>query len=165
MGADSWQQRVKNQTPIAASAKPVPAAGSAHGPCRITPKAPWHLRLRCPRHRGRNFLRFVAGGPLPTPTTAGRSCHTLYESKEGGAYQVKDPEKLIRIAKEWGVETEGKDIYDLAHEVAEMALLEYGKPFGTQRFLKRAPSTPRSCGMTPVSNPAPSTGKSPPPCT
>ena len=27
---------------------------------------------------------------------------------------VKDPEKLLRIAKEWGVETEGKDIYDLA---------------------------------------------------
>lgn len=38
-----------------------------------------------------------------------------------------------------GVETEGKDIYDLAHEMAELALLEYGKPFGTQRFLKRAP--------------------------
>ena len=51
-------------------------------------------------------------------------------------YQVKDPEKLIRIAKEWGVETEGKDIYDLAHEVAELALMEYGKPFGVQRWLK-----------------------------
>ena len=45
-------------------------------------------------------------------------------------YKVKDPEKLIRIAKEWGVETEGKDIYDLAHEMSELALLEYGKPFG-----------------------------------
>ena len=30
-------------------------------------------------------------------------------------------------------------IYDLAHEMSELALLEYGKPFGTQRFLKRAP--------------------------
>ncbi len=91
--------------------------------------------------------------------------HTLYQTKEGGNYQVKDPEKLIRIAKEWGVETEGKDIYDLAHEMAEIGLLEYGKPFGVQRFLKRAPSTPRSCGMKPASSPAPSTGKSPPRCT
>ena len=66
---------------------------------------------------------------------------TLYESSADGCYQVKDPEKLIRIAKEWGVETEGKDIYDLAHEVAEMGLWEYGKPFGTQRFLKRAPQS------------------------
>ena len=37
------------------------------------------------------------------------------------------------------METEGKDIYDLAHEMAEIGLLEYGKPFGVQRFLKRAP--------------------------
>jgi len=58
-----------------------------------------------------------------------------------GCYKVKDPDKLIRIAKEWGIETEGKDIYDLAHEVAETGLMEYGKPFGTQRFLKRAPES------------------------
>ena len=46
---------------------------------------------------------------------------TLGHAKEGGDYQVKDPEKLIRIAKEWGVETEGKDIYDLAHEMSDLA--------------------------------------------
>ena len=110
------------------------------GPCRITPKSPRGI-CGCDVHGivGRNFLRFVAGGSATHSDHGREICHTLYESKEGGAYQVKDPEKLIRIAKEWGVETEGKDIYDLAHEVAEMALLEYGKPFGTQRFLKRAP--------------------------
>ncbi len=63
----------------------------------------------------------------------------MYCTSPDGNYKVKDPEKLIRIAKEWGVETEGKDIYDLAHEIAEMAMLEYGKPFGHQRFTKRAP--------------------------
>ena len=45
-------------------------------------------------------------------------------AKEGGDYQVKDPEKLLRIAKEWGVETEGKDIYDLAHEMADLGLMK-----------------------------------------
>ena len=34
-----------------------------------------------------------------------------------------------------------KDIYDLAHEVALTGLNEYGKPFGTQKFLKRAPES------------------------
>ena len=87
----------------------------------------------------RNFLRFVAGGAATHSDHGREICHTLYQAKEGGNYQVKDPEKLLRIAKEWGVETEGKDIYDLAHEIAEMALMEYGKPFGVQRFLKRAP--------------------------
>ena len=32
-----------------------------------------------------------------------------------------------------------RDIYDLAHEMAELALLEYGKPHGVQRWLSRAP--------------------------
>ncbi len=68
-----------------------------------------------------------------------RSATHCMQLQPDGAYKVKDPEKLIRIAKEWGVETEGKDIYDLAHEMAETALMEYGKPFGVQRWLKRAP--------------------------
>ena len=66
---------------------------------------------------GRNFLKFTAGGAATHSDHGREICHTLYCAKDGGNYQVKDPEKLIRIAKEWGVETEGKDIYDLAHEM------------------------------------------------
>ena len=110
------------------------------GPCRITRKSPRGI-CGCDVHGivGRNFLRFTAGGSATHSDHGREICHTLYQAKEGGNYQVKDPEKLVRIAKEWGVETEGKDIYDLAHEIAELGLMEYGKPFGTQRFLKRAP--------------------------
>jgi len=141
VGADSWQQRVKNQTPHCGFGE----AGTccricSMGPCRITPKSPRGI-CGCDVHGivGRNFLRFTAGGSATHSDHGREIMHTLYQTKEGGNYQVKDPEKLIRIAKEWGIETEGKDIYDLAHEVAETGLLEYGKPFGTQRFLKRAP--------------------------
>ena len=110
------------------------------GSCRITPKSPRGI-CGCDVHGivGRNYLRFTAGGSATHSDHGRQICHTLYQTKEGGSYQVKDPEKLKRIAHEWGIETEGKDIYDLAHEVAEAGLLEYGKPFGVQRFLKRAP--------------------------
>lgn len=110
------------------------------GPCRITPKAPKGI-CGCDVHGivGRNYLKFTAGGSATHSDHGREICHTLYESAADGNYKVKDPEKLLRIAKEWGVETEGKDIYDLAHEIAEMGMMEYGKPFGTQRFLKRAP--------------------------
>ena len=141
VGADSWQQRVKNQTPHCGFGE----AGTccricSMGPCRITPKAPRGI-CGCDVHGivGRNYLRFTAGGSATHSDHGRQICHTLYQTKEGGAYQVKDPEKLKRIAKEWDIETEGKDIYTLAHEVAEVGLMEYGKPFGVQRFLKRAP--------------------------
>ena len=141
VGADSWQQRVKNQTPHCGFGE----AGTccricSMGPCRITPKAPRGI-CGCDVHGivGRNYLRFTAGGAATHSDHGRQICHTLYQAKEGGSYQVKDPEKLKKIAAEWGIETEGKDIYDLAHEVAETGLLEYGKPFGVQRYLKRAP--------------------------
>jgi carbon-monoxide dehydrogenase catalytic subunit len=64
--------------------------------------------------------------------------HVLLSSSRGGNYQVRDEEKLIRLAKEWGVPTDNRDIYDIAHEVAETGLEEFGKSHGTQRFIKRA---------------------------
>ena len=141
VGADAWQYRVANQTPHCKfGEKGICCRICAMGPCRITPKAPRGI-CGCDAHGivGRNFLKFTAGGAATHSDHGREICHTLYCAKPEGPYKVKDPEKLIRIAKEWGVETEGKDIYDLAHEVAYLGMSEYGKVFGTQNFLKRAP--------------------------
>ena len=141
VGADAWQLRVKNQTPHCKFGEQgVCCRICSMGPCRITPKAPRGI-CGCDVHGivARNYLKFTAGGSATHSDHGREICHTLYCSSPDGAYKVKDPEKLMKIAKEWGVETEGKDIYDLAHEVAVLGLEEYGKVFGTQRFLKRAP--------------------------
>ncbi len=141
VGADSWQQRVKNQTPHCGfGEKGTCCRICAMGPCRITPKSPRGI-CGCDVHGivARNFLRFSASGTATHSDHGREIMHTLHDASPDGFYQVKDPEKLIRIAKEWGVETEGKDIYDLAHEVAEVGLMEYGKPFGYQKFMSRLP--------------------------
>ncbi len=141
VGADAWQYRVANQTPHCKfGEKGICCRICSMGPCRITPKAPRGI-CGCDAHGivARNYLKFTAGGAATHSDHGREICHTLYCAKPEGPYKVKDPEKLIRIAKEWGVETEGKDIYDLAHEMAYLGMNEYGKVFGTQNFLKRAP--------------------------
>ena len=141
VGADAWQFRVKNQTPHCKFGEQgICCRICSMGPCRITPKAPRGI-CGCDAHGivGRNYLKFTAGGAATHSDHGREICHTLHVASADGCYKVKDPDKLIRIAHEWGVETEGKDIYDLAHEMAEIGLMEYGKPFGYQRFLDRMP--------------------------
>ena len=141
VGADAWQYRAAKQTPHCKFGEQgVCCRICSMGPCRITPKSPRGI-FGCDVHGivGRNYLKFTAGGAATHSDHGREICHTLYCAKPEGPYKVKDPEKLLRIAKEWGVETEGKDIYDLAHEMAYLGLSEYGKVFGTQNFLKRAP--------------------------
>ncbi len=141
VGADSWQMRVKNQTPHCKFGESGMCCRiCSMGPCRITPKAPRGI-CGCDVHGivGRNFLRFTSGGSATHSDHGREIAHTLHETSADGNYKVKDPEKLLRLAAEFGVETEGRDIYDIAHEVAETGLMEYGKPFGTLVFPKRAP--------------------------
>ena len=146
VGADSWQMRVKNQSPHCKFGEQgVCCRICAMGPCRITPKAPRGI-CGCDVHGivGRNYLKFTAGGAATHSDHGREICHTLHCAEEGGNYQVKDKEKLFRLAKEFGVETENRDIYDVAHEVAEAGLMEYGKPFGYQKFLDRMPESQKN---------------------
>ena len=141
VGADAWQLRVKNQTPHCKFGEQgICCRICSKGPCRIKPK-PHRGICGCDAHgnAGRNVLRCTAGGAATHSDHGREICRTLSHTAPDGNYKVKDPEKLLRIAKEWGVETEGKDIYDLAHEMSELAQMEYGKPHGVQRWLKRAP--------------------------
>ena len=79
VGADSWQMRVKNQTPHCKFGEQgVCCRICSMGPCRITPKAPRGI-CGCDVHGivGRNFLRFTAGGAATHSDHGREICITL----------------------------------------------------------------------------------------
>ncbi len=140
VGIDTWQDRVKLQTPHCK----IGEAGDccricSMGPCRITAKSPKGIcGATADTIAGRNYLRMAAGG-ASAHSDHGRECvWKLYDSSEDGYYHVTDATKLLKLAKEWNIETEGRDLYDVAHDVAEAGLNEYGKIKGYQRFTERA---------------------------
>jgi len=98
----------------------------------------------------RNFIRMVAGGAA-AHSDHGRCVAEVFMAvarKESEDYKIKDPVKLLAIAPHLGVatkvEVEGeekdRDLDEIALEVAEKALAEWGKAEGEVLYLKRAPA-------------------------
>jgi carbon-monoxide dehydrogenase catalytic subunit len=98
----------------------------------------------------RNFIRMIAGGAA-AHSDHGRCVAEVFLSaarKETDAYKIKDPNKLLQIAPWLGVditvevdgETQDRDIDEIALEVAEVAMNEWGKAEGELHYLKRAPA-------------------------
>lgn len=138
--AETWEDRKAKQSPQCQFGENgICCRICSMGPCRITKKADRGI-CGADAHAiaGRNYLRMVAGGSAAHSDHGREIAHVLHKASRDGSYQVRDEAKLLRLAEEWGVATEGRDIYDVAHEVAEIGLMEYGKPFGTLRFLERA---------------------------
>ena len=88
VGADSWQARVKNQTPHCKFGEEgICCRICTMGPCRITKKAPRGI-CGCDAHgiAGRNFLRFTAGGAATHSDHGREICHTLHTVSPDGNY-------------------------------------------------------------------------------
>jgi len=114
----------------------------AMGPCRISKKAPLGV---CGADEdtivARNFLRAVAAG-VSAHSDHGRTVAEVFiASAKGQAkdYKMKDTTKLYKLAEELGVKTKDRSVNEIAVDVGEIALAEFGKPVGTQLMARRAP--------------------------
>ncbi|MBI9074719.1 MAG: anaerobic carbon-monoxide dehydrogenase catalytic subunit [Desulfatibacillum sp.] len=98
----------------------------------------------------RNFIRMIASG-ASAHSDHGRGVAEVFLSaarKETDAYHIKDIQKLLQVAPHLDVaitvEKDGemvdRDIDEIALEVAEVALAEWGKAEGELKYLKRAPA-------------------------
>jgi len=115
------------------------------GPCRIDPFGDGPQRGVCGADAdtiiARNFIRMVAGGASAHSDHGRGVAHAFLAMARGEApdYGIKDRTKLLALAEELGIKTEGRDDTEIAQELGELMLAEFGKPHGTQRMAERAP--------------------------
>ncbi|MEN8188260.1 MAG: anaerobic carbon-monoxide dehydrogenase catalytic subunit [Thermodesulfobacteriota bacterium] len=116
------------------------------GPCRISKKAPLGV---CGADAdvivARNFGRFLAGGAAGH-SDHGRDCIEAFHAVAHGEtedYHIKDEQKMLRIADELGIGTEGRELLDVAKDLAD----EFFESFGSKReeisFINRVPEKQR----------------------
>lgn len=130
------------------------------GPCRISTKPGAKMNLGvCGADAdvvvARNFGRFIAGG------SAGHSDHgrdlieVLEAIVDGDTkhYTITEPEKLIRLAAEVGIATEGRELNDVANDLVDECYKDFGSRRSSLAFLSRAPEQRRALwdrvGITP----------------
>jgi carbon-monoxide dehydrogenase catalytic subunit len=132
---------------------PIGAAGScckncAMGPCRVpAPKKEEGKQkvgicgATAETISARNFIRMIAGGAA-AHSDHGRGVAEVFLAAARGqipGYEVKDEQKLLSVAMDLEIDIEGKDKKEIAIEVGEKALAEWGKQEGEVLYLKKAP--------------------------
>jgi carbon-monoxide dehydrogenase catalytic subunit len=90
----------------------------------------------------RNFARAIAAGAAAHSDHGRDLALTLLAVAKGEAqgYTIRDPFKLKRLAQELEIPTEGREVSDIALDVAEACLAMFGQQTGEIPFVNRAPA-------------------------
>jgi len=88
----------------------------------------------------RNFCRMVAAGSSAHMDHALETAKAFLAVAKGESeYKIKDEKKLRALAEVFEIKTEGRSTKDIAIELGEKALAEFGKQDGSLYCIKRAP--------------------------
>ncbi|HUJ75817.1 MAG TPA: carbon monoxide dehydrogenase, partial [bacterium] len=160
MLAEAEERGISTAFARAASMKPCPigAEGSccracAMGPCRVpmgknkeeTPEEKAKRRGVCGATAetisARNFARMVAAGSAAHSDHARKITEAFLLTAEGKApgFQIKDEQKLLALALDYGVEIGNRPNNEIAKDIAKLALAEFGRQEGEISLLRRAP--------------------------
>lgn len=117
------------------------------GPCRINPRGKSPQEGVCGATAevivARNFARMIAAGAAAHTDHGREVAKTLLQAGKNpdSGYSIKDVNKLKKVARVLGVETGERKKEDIAAEVAEKALENFGQQEGEVDFIKLAPET------------------------
>jgi anaerobic carbon-monoxide dehydrogenase catalytic subunit len=112
------------------------------GPCRITAKAPLGIcGADADTIVARNYLREVAAGTA-AHSDHGRHLVLLFKKVaegKGGSYSIRDERALKNSASQYGIETDGRSVLEIARDLAELFLEEFKAQEEPLATLKLAP--------------------------
>ncbi len=162
-GIETIFDRAKTMKPCPIGAEGACCRICAQGPCRVPPPKKKAVEEGAEEKKqrmglcgataetivARNFARMVAAG------TAAHSDHSRGVAKlfkeiargEAPGYAIKDVAKLRRVARDWdvpltvgeGEEAKSRAKEDIAQDLAEKILREFGQQDGEINYVKRAP--------------------------
>ncbi|OHB78495.1 MAG: carbon-monoxide dehydrogenase catalytic subunit [Planctomycetes bacterium RBG_16_64_12] len=119
------------------------------GPCRIDPFGEGAQEGICGADAdtivARNLLRHICTGTSAHSDHSRDVVHALALAAEGKseAYRVRGARKLSKLAEEYGIATDGRSVNEVAKEVAQFLLKEFGKQEGVLANVGRAPEQQR----------------------
>jgi carbon-monoxide dehydrogenase catalytic subunit len=134
----------------------------AMGPCRIDPFGDGPQAGICGATAdtiaARNLIRMVAGGAAAHSDHGRDIAHTfkLAVEDENSDYTIKDERKLREVATRYGIKTDSRETKEIAAELSEVVMREFGRQDGTlisaaayapparQKVWKELGVTPRS---------------------
>ncbi|MGD2156241.1 MAG: anaerobic carbon-monoxide dehydrogenase catalytic subunit [Anaerolineales bacterium] len=119
----------------------------AMGPCRVDPFGDGPTKGVCGADAdiivARNLGRMIAAGSSAHSDHGRDILETLHLVGEGDTdvYKISDPDKLRRLAGEYGVETNGKNDQEIAHDLAQEMMEDYGMRRNKLPLTMRAPKS------------------------
>ncbi|MEW6109042.1 MAG: anaerobic carbon-monoxide dehydrogenase catalytic subunit [Nitrospirota bacterium] len=130
------------------------------GPCRLVGKnAEEEARGVCgatlPTVAARNLLRMIAAGTAAHSDHARGMAFALLAVADGETkdFKITDTRKLYKVAGYLNIEFEGREIKDVARDVAKKLIDDFGRQKGETSFISRAPKKTRErwrkWGITP----------------
>jgi len=89
----------------------------------------------------RNFARKIAAGTASHSDHAREVVETFIKTVRGESqgFSIKDEVKLLEVALDFGIEIEKRDVLDIALELGNRALEEFGKQHGELAYIRKAP--------------------------
>lgn len=112
------------------------------GPCRLVKEGQTGIcGATIETVAARNFARMIAAGASAHSDHGRDMALTLLAAAEGEApdYTVRDVNKLLEVAELLDVPTKDRETMEIAKDVAESALAQFGQQKGEILYLKRAP--------------------------